>query len=153
MRTRISQSVKNGCSPHSSVQKLNSPFVSVISRHKEGPCAFGCKDRVIGHQRIPAMIFSPANTRFNDQGAALPVGQHGLHGGIRGIDNLPFLHDLQCIIKTDFCLHKLFCQVCDCHAVFGILIGPLRVSVNIQQGSDISVAVHAMIGMTHPIGP
>ena len=33
------------------------------------------------------------------------------------------------------------------------MIGPFRVSVNIQQGSDISVAVHAMIGMTHPIGP
>ena len=27
------------------------------------------------------------------------------------------------------------------------------VSVNIQQCSDISVAVHAMIGMTYPVGP
>ena len=99
------------------------------------------------------MIFSPANTRFNDQSAALPVGQHGLHGGIRSIDDLPFLYDLQCIVKADFCLHKLFCQVCYCYAVFEILMGPLWVSVNIQQGSDISVAVHAMIGMTHLIGP
>ena len=33
------------------------------------------------------------------------------------------------------------------------MIGPFRVSVNIQQGSDISVAVHAMIGITQPIGP
>lgn len=25
--------------------------------------------------------------------------------------------------------------------------------MNIQQGSDISVAVHTMVGMTHPVGP
>ena len=102
-----------------SVQKLSGSFVSVISRHKKGHCAFGCKDRVIGNQRVASIVFPPANTRFNDQDTPLLVGQHGLHGGIRGIDNLPFLHDLQCIVKTDFA-----CTNCSVRSA--IVIQPLK---------------------------
>lgn len=91
------------------VQKLIRSFISVISWQKKGSCAFGYKDRVIGDQRVVPTIFPLANAQFNKQGAALHVGQHDLHSGICGIDGLSFLHHLQRIVKTDFCLHRLFC--------------------------------------------
>ena len=86
-----------------------------------------------------------SDSRFYKKHPAISVGKHGLHCGIRPIDNLLLLHNMQSIIKREKSPDIIFCKVSN--SIRACIISSLRISMDIEQSPCIAITVNPMEGV------
>lgn len=126
-------------------------FVSVVIGDNIGRSRGRMEYGVVGDECGTEMLFTPTDAGFNNEGAAVLIGEAGLHGGIRCINDGFLLQKLENVIKGAFALNELFGDISNREAIRASAVGPFRVAVHIEQGAYVAIFIDAVVGMALPI--